>query len=335
MEIPVPVSGDASKADVLRHGVSKGALLLEVRNATVQFGNLTAVRDVSFDLHGGDLLGLIGPNGAGKTTLLRSLASLQPLRRGEIRVQGEPARPGDEHAVRMIGFTPDVPPMYDGMRVGQFLNFIAAGYGLMPEHTAAVSDFWLEKVWLKDKKIQRIGTLSRGMKQRLGIARTMLPNPQIVLLDEPAAGLDPAGRVQFRKLLTDLRDQGKTLIVSSHILSDMEDYCTHIAIMAHGTLMKFGTVREIATGVDDGRCRYTIVLAEPVADLTDRLATIEDLTLVTQERLEMTVEYWSDKAHAAELLRRLVGQNLPVAGFRINNAGLEEAYLRAGIRQVD
>jgi ABC-2 type transport system ATP-binding protein len=335
MKIPVPVSDVEAKADAANPDVTNGALLLEVRNATVQFGNLKAVRDVSFDLHGGDLLGLIGPNGAGKTTLLRALASLQPLRRGEIRVLGEPARPGDEHAVRMIGFTPDVPPTYDAMRVGQFLNFIAAGYGLMPENTAAVVDFWLEKVWLKDKKMQRIGTLSRGMKQRLGIARTMLPNPQIVLLDEPAAGLDPAGRVQFRKLLTDLRDQGKTLIVSSHILSDMEAYCTHIAIMAHGSLMKFGTVREIATGVDDGRCRYAILLAEPVADLADRMATIDELTLVAQERLELTVEYWSDKTRAADLLRRLLEQKLPVAGFSSHRAGLEEAYLRTGIRQVD
>src|ERR1044072_4872725 len=117
-------------------------------------------------------------------------------------------------------------------------------------------DFWLERVWLTEKADQKIKGLSRGMRQRVGIARTLMPNPAVVLLDEPAAGPDPAGRVQFRKLLCELREQGKALIVSSHILSDMEEYCTHIAIMGHGNLMKFGTVREIATGADTGRCRY-------------------------------------------------------------------------------
>jgi ABC-2 type transport system ATP-binding protein len=173
------------------------------------------------------------------------------------------------------------------------------------------------------------------MRQRLGIARTLMPNPQIILLDEPAAGLDPAGRAQFRKLLGDLRDQGKTLIVSSHILSDMEEYCTHIGMMSHGRLVQFGTVREISAGVDDGRCRYTLELAEAVTGLAEILNGVEGVMYVTIERLRVTLEYWSDKARAAELLRELVKQGLPVAGFSANAAGLEEAYLRAGIRQVD
>src|SRR5262249_32380391 len=125
-------------------------------------------------------------------------------------------------------------------------RFIAMGYGITREDTDPVIDMWLEKVWLTDKANQKIKGLSRGMKQRLGIARTLMPNPQVVLLDEPAAGLDPAGRVQFRKLLCDLRDQGKVIIVSSHILSDMEEYCTHVGIMSHGALLQFGTVREIS-----------------------------------------------------------------------------------------
>jgi ABC-2 type transport system ATP-binding protein len=254
---------------------------------------------------------------------------------GTIKILGRPIRPGDEQAARMIGFTPDVPPAYEALTVKQFLTFIAAGYGLMADDVGPQIDFWLEKVWLQDKKNQKVRGLSRGMRQRLGIARTLLPNPQIVLLDEPAAGLDPAGRVQFRKLLADLRDQGKTLIVSSHILSDMEEYCTHAAIMSHGTIMQFGTVREIAAGADDGRCRYTIHLAEPVANVTKLLAEIEGVSAINPERLEITLEYWSDKTRAAELLRELIRLELPVAAFSGNAAGLEEAYLRAGIRQVD
>jgi ABC-2 type transport system ATP-binding protein len=312
-----------------------GSLLLEVEGVTITFGNFTAVQSATFELRAGSLLGLIGPNGAGKTTLLRAIAALQPLSGGQIKVTGRVRKPGDEEAARMIGFTPDVPPCYDALTVGQFLNFVAAGYGITPENTGPIIDFWLEKVWLVDKKKQRVKGLSRGMKQRLGIARTLLPNPQIILLDEPAAGLDPAGRVQFRKLLADLRDQGKTLIVSSHILSDMEEYCTHAAIMSHGNIMKFGTVREIAAGVDDGRSRYTVLLAEPMAKVAELVSEIEGVGKVVAERLEVTLDYWSAKHRAAELLKELVKLGVPVAGFSLNAAGLEEAYLRAGIRQVD
>jgi ABC-2 type transport system ATP-binding protein len=312
-----------------------GARLLHVDHVTVQFGKFTAVREASFTLHAGSLLGLIGPNGAGKTTLLRTIASLQPPTEGEVRILDDVVRPGNEDTARMIGFTPDVPPMYDGLTVRQFLQFVAAGYGMTRENTDPGIDFWLEKVWLTDKKNQRVKSLSRGMKQRLGIARTLLPNPQVILLDEPAAGLDPAGRVQFRKLLADLRDQGKALIVSSHILSDMEEYCTHAAIMSHGAILKCGTVREIAHGSDTGRCRYVVQLSEPSVMAAGAIGEIAEVTHVSAERLEISLEYWAERERAAELLRELVKLQVPVSGFAAMEAGLEEAYLRAGVRQVD
>ena len=327
--------GAAVGRSVGNAGQGYGSVLLELEGVTVTFGKFTAVRDATFTLRAGSLLGLIGPNGSGKTTLLRAIAYLQPMTRGQVKILGEIRKYGDEQAARMVGFTPDVPPAYDALTVLQFLNFIAAGYGLAPENAGPMIDHWLEKVWLADKRKNRVRSLSRGMKQRLGIARTLLPNPQIILLDEPAAGLDPAGRVQFRKLLADLRDQGKTLIVSSHILSDMEEYCTHVAIMSHGQVMRFGTVREIAVGVEDGRCRYTLQLAQPVTQVEAVLSEIEGVRVLLTERLEVTLEYWSDRPRAAELLKQLVARGLPVAGFSVNAAGLEEAYLRAGIRQVD
>ena len=323
-----PVAGNGNPANL-------GSVLLEVENLSVKFGNFTAVNGASFTLRAGSLLGLIGPNGAGKTTLLRAIASLQATTNGTLRILGVTVLRGDENAARMIGFTPDTPSVYQALTVRQFLGFIAAGYGIPSEEVDIRIDFWLEKVWLQDKKHQKIRGLSRGMRQRLGIARTLMPNPQIVLLDEPAAGLDPAGRVQFRKLLADLRDQGKTLIVSSHILSDMEEYCTHAAIMSHGTIMQFGTVREVAAGSDTGTCRYTVELASPVANLKETLEAIPGVKNVVPERLTISLEYASDRADAAVLLRELLQLGLPVSGFRANQVGLEEAYLRAGIRQVD
>src|SRR5829696_4743718 len=248
----------------------------------VEFEAFTAVNDVSLTLRGGNLLGLIGPNGAGKTTLLRALAGIQPLSRGVVRVFGEPLTPPAQHLLRHIGFTPDTPSVYEELSVRDFLRFIAKGYDLAPREAEERIDFWLEKVWLSEKRDVRIKQLSRGMRQRIGIARTLLPNPSLVLLDEPSAGLDPAGRVQFRQLLVNLREQGKALIVSSHILLDMADYCTHIGIMSKGQLVRFGTVAEVASsgGGDATRCRYTITLAHPVAGLERALAEIEGVTQV-------------------------------------------------------
>jgi ABC-2 type transport system ATP-binding protein len=310
------------------------AAIARLRNVRVRFDKLVAVNDVSFDLHPGDLLGLIGPNGAGKTTLLRAMASLQP-HEGDVLIFDQKLRPGTVDLMRHVGFTPDTPPVYEELTVRQFLRFIARGYDMVGSEVDEHIDFWLEKVWLTEKADQKIKQLSRGMRQRIGIARTLLPNPALVLLDEPAAGLDPAGRVQFRQLLCNLRDQGKALVVSSHILSDMEEYCTHIGIMSAGSLVQFGTVRQIASHADATRCRYTVVLAEPVAGLSELLGKIDGTSHVEVNHQSFTLEFSADRRHAAQLLQELVSQKLPVASFTPHAPDLEEAYLRAGIRQVD
>jgi ABC-2 type transport system ATP-binding protein len=306
--------------------------VVAVQNLRVRFGKLLAVRDVSFALPGGTLLGLIGPNGAGKTTLLRAVAGLQPPTRGTIEVLGERLSPDSLH---QIGFTPDVPPTYDELTVRQFLRFVGKGYDLPPSEIRERCDFWLEKVWLTDKADQKVKALSRGMKQRLGLARTLLPNPALILLDEPAAGLDPAGRVQFRQLLADLRDQGKTIVISSHILADMDEYCTHIAIMTAGAVQQFGTVGQITAGHDAGRRRYQITLAHPVADLAAHLAALDGASAVAVERDRATFEFASAPDAAAAALAQLVARRVPISSFAPVAANLEEAYLRAGIRQVD
>jgi ABC-2 type transport system ATP-binding protein len=318
------ISEEAAGADV--------APVVRVTNLRVRFGTLLAVRDVSLSLAGGTLLGLIGPNGAGKTTLLRTIAGLQPATRGTVEVLGERLSPDSLH---QIGFTPDTPSLYDELTIRQFMQFVGKGYDLPPAEIRERTDFWLEKVWLADKADQRIKGLSRGMKQRVGLARTLLPNPALILLDEPAAGLDPAGRVQFRQLLADLRDQGKTIILSSHILADMDEYCTHIAIMSGGAVRQFGTVGQITNGHDAGRCRYVLTLAHPVADLARVLEALEGASGIAVDRDRATFEWGSSREEAAEALARLVGLRIPLASFAPVASNLEEAYLRAGIRQVD
>jgi ABC-2 type transport system ATP-binding protein len=320
--------------DVSDSAPSSG-VLLRVRNARVRFGRTVAVNDVSLDLRGGELLGLIGPNGAGKTTLLRACAGIQPLTGGQIHILDEILESGACPILRHVGFTPDTPAVYEQLTVRQFLEFISRGYDLSHSEMNERIDFWLEKVWLSEKADQRIKSLSRGMRQRVGIARTLIPNPAIILLDEPAAGLDPAGRVQFRQLLTDLREQGKALIVSSHILSDMNQFCSHIAIMAAGRIVQYGTVSQIAEATNGQRCRYALVLAEPIAGIEQIFAELAGISAARFDSDRVTFEYSADRAAAAELLEKLVARRVRVASFAPLAAGLEEAYLRSGIRQVD
>jgi ABC-2 type transport system ATP-binding protein len=309
--------------------------VLSVENAGVLFGKLVAVQSVSFSIGAGQILGLIGANGAGKTTLLRAIAGIQALTWGRVRVLGSDIAFNDSEVLSQLGFTPDTPSFYDGLTVREFLGFVGKGYGLSRADTEDRIEFWLDKVWLSEKSGQKIKTLSRGMRQRVGIARTLLPNPALILLDEPAGGLDPAGRVQFRQLLCDLRDQGKSLIVSSHILADMQDYCTHIGIMARGSMLQFGTVAQVAHHGTNGRCRYTVMMARPVAGLAQILDGIDGVSDTQLDRDRAVFEYGSSRDEAAELLAKLMEQKIPVAAFTANAPGLEEAYLRIGNRQVD
>jgi ABC-2 type transport system ATP-binding protein len=309
-------------------------ILLSVEEVSVSFGPLQAVRNVSMELHRGSLLGLIGPNGAGKTTLIRAIAGLQALSRGHIKIV-DVSLNGNRDVLRQIGFTPDTPPMYEQLTVRQFLEFIGLGYELPKQEVGERIDFWLEKVWLTEKSNQKIKQLSRGMRQRVGIARTLLPNPSVILLDEPAAGLDPAGRAQFRQLLCDLREQGKALIVSSHFLADMDEYCTHIGIMSAGQMVKLGTVAEFSHAAGHERCRYTVLFSKPMPAAVQMLEKVPDVTSVQAGPDQLVLEYGSSREDAAQLLAEMVRLGLPVAGFGANSASLEETYLRWQVKQVD
>jgi len=310
--------------------------LLSLSNVRVFYGDFLAVDGVSFELRAGDLLGLIGPNGAGKTTTLRASAGLQPISAGSVRVLGADVFRDTMRVGHHIGFTPDNPPLYDTLLCEDYLRFIAKCYGLPRSLAEERIDHWLEMLWLTEKKRAKIGELSRGMKQRLGVARTLLPDPHVVLLDEPSGGLDPAGRVQFRRLLADLRDQGKAIIVSSHILADLAEYCTHVAIVGHGRLLRFGTVAQIVS--DQQRVDYEIHLARRIDDLPTRLSRLPVFEQVADLRVDgdlVRFAYEPDREAAARLLRALVEEGLPVAEFRVSRPDLEQAYLRAGVGQVD
>jgi len=309
--------------------------VLDAQNVRVEYGKFVALPDFCLQLSAGQLLGLIGPNGAGKTTSLKAMAGLLPLAAGRVGVLSEPVEPGNTLALSRIGFAPDTPPIYEELTVVDFLRFIGRAYRIGRDMTEERIDYWLEQLWLSDRRSAKIKSLSRGMRQRLTVARTLLPDPALILLDEPAAGLDPAGRVQFRKMLGSLRDSGRALIVSSHILADLHEYCTHIAIMEAGRIRQFGTVAQVVGAKDDNRCLYDLTLARAVPEAAAAIESISGLSNVQIHGRQISFEFEHNDEAAAQLLARLLAAGLPVARFGPIDHDLEQAYLRTGIKQVD
>ena len=309
-------------------------LLLEAKDIRVEFGSLVAVRDVSFELSGGELLGLVGPNGAGKTTLLRALAGLQAPISGTARILGKPVMGEDDVVRQHVGCGPDTPPTYEELTVEQFLRFIAHAYGLTTDLSDERIDFWLEQLWLNEKRHILIKHLSRGMRQRVTLARTFLPQPHVILLDEPLSGLDPAGRIEIRRIFTMLREQQCAMIVSSHILSDLEEVATHIAIIEHGSVLRWCTTEEIQHEHHEHRTyRMTILDGWPAG--SDPFDGFDGVSDVTRSSRQYEFTYSADERKVAALLRKLIEENVRVLSFAVVKTSLEDAYLRAGVKQVD
>jgi len=249
-----------------REGVgTMNDLAIETRGLTKLFGAHAAVDGLDLAVPRGALFGLIGPNGAGKTTTLRMLAGLVEPSRGSIYLDGRPAD-GLRHqnvVHRAVGYMPDFFGVYEDMRSWEYLDFFARCYGVPPARRAQLVDELLELVDLAGKRDADVNTLSRGMKQRLCLAHALVHDPKILLLDEPASGLDPRARLEMRELLLELRSLGKTIVVSSHILPEMEDLCDAIGIMERGRLLASGAVADIERRLGAGRTVRLRVLTPP------------------------------------------------------------------------
>ena len=308
-------------------------VLLAAKSVRVEFGPLVAVRNVSFELSGGQLLGLVGPNGAGKTTLLRVLAGLHAPTRGNAEIMGKSVLGEHELVRHHVGFAPDSPPAYEELTVEQFLHFIAAAYQLSRSEADEAIDFWLENLWLSERRDARIKELSRGMRQRVTLARTFLPRPHVLLLDEPLVGLDPAGRIQLRRVLAMLRNQGCAMILSSHILSDLEEIATHIAIIERGSILRWSETDAMHHEEKERRTFELVVVGN--GSHKALVEAIDGVSHCRQEGSTLIFDYHSDDSQAADLLRQLIQDNVPVVSFTRVKTSLEETYLRSGVKQVD
>ena len=221
-------------------------ITLKTERLTKRFGRSVAVSGVDLEVEQGEIFGLVGPNGAGKTTTLKMLATLLPPSAGDAEIGGHSVR-RDPDAVRsVIGYMPDTFGVYDDMRVWEYLDFFGRCYGLSAGRRRQMIADLLELVDLGEKRGAYVQELSRGMQQRLCLAHALVHDPQVLLLDEPASGLDPRARVELRELLRELRSLGKTIVISSHILPELEELCTSVAIIDHGRVLASGRVDNIA-----------------------------------------------------------------------------------------
>ena len=296
-----------------------------------RYDGTVAVAGIDLAVEPGEIFGLVGPNGAGKTTTMRILATLLRPSSGDAEIAGWSVTRNPDEVRRVLGFMPDVFGVYDDMKVWEYLDFFARCYGIPPAGRRRMIGDLLELVDLADKREAYVQTLSRGMQQRLCLAHALVHDPQILLLDEPASGLDPRARVELRELLRELRSLGKTILISSHILPELEELCTSVAIVDRGQVLAQGRVADIERRLRFGAVLRVRVLADDEG-LDAAVAHFEaDPDVASAMRLEddtIELAFRGDDAAAARLLAAAVSDGLRIVTFARAASDLEELFLQ-------
>lgn len=313
--------------------------LIQTHQLTKQFDDYVAVNQVSLAVHSGEVYGLIGPNGAGKTTLIRLLAMADSPTVGDISIGGQSLVRGEPNAdiKRQIGYLPDDFPLYDDLSVKDYLEYFGQLYYLSPDQLKQRVSEVLALVNLENKRYSIISSLSRGMKQRLSLARTVIHRPRLLLLDEPVSGLDPIARIDYCKTIKRLQSEGITILISSHILSDLEDFCTTIGIMEQGRLVESGRLQSLYRR--EGQQLLIAVLAE---DTRLEIFLQEHPMVTAYEQLadpngggyKLSMTFTGTEADAADLLRALVTEGIRISEFHYTQETLEDIFVRLGYQQT-
>jgi ABC-2 type transport system ATP-binding protein len=300
--------------------------LIETKDLTKRYGDLYAIRGIELDLKEGDLFGFIGPNGAGKTTTMRIIATLLNPTWGEAYVGGYSIYTKPKEIRRLVGYMPDFFGVYDDMTVIEYLEFFAASYRIRGKERRRICDEKLDIVDLDFKRGAYANTLSRGQTQRLGLARVLLHDPQVLLLDQPLSGLDPRARIEMRNLLKRLRGMGKTIIVSSHILPELADICNKIGIIDRGVMNVNADVADVMSLV-----RKNIVLLVRVdGDATAAAKLLEqheDVTEVQDDQGTLTVTLREGALAYSELASTLIENDFKLNMFKEDELSLEAAFM--------
>ncbi|MFP6762261.1 MAG: ABC transporter ATP-binding protein [Planctomycetaceae bacterium] len=318
--------------------------MISVRELRVDYDQFCAVRDISFEVNEGEVYGLIGPNGAGKTSAMRAIVGLLTPTYGDIRIAGIDLRENPLAVGHVLGFMPDFPPVYEDLLVWEFLDLFASSYSIPKPQRLPEIDRWLVEVGLAEKRNEFVGGLSRGMRQRLMLAKTLLPEPRVLLLDEPASGLDPHGRAQMKDIIRNFADNGGAVLVSSHILSEMDEFCTAVGIMERGEMVVDGGVDEISSSPDGSTTTLEIEFLEAdLSELNDHtsLEVFEGILSrnalagkPTRKGRKHIVAFDGGNEEAAELLQQLVTQGVAVCAFSRKRESLEDVFLQVGAKEL-
>lgn len=300
--------------------------MIELQNVTKNYGTLKAVDSVTLNISKGEIFGFIGPNGAGKTTTIKMLATLLVPTSGSILIAGINPEEEPREVRKLIGYMPDFFGVYPDLAVWEYLDFFGAAYHIPESRRPSMIDDVLELTDLTGKKFDLVETLSRGMKQRLCLAKTLLHDPAILLLDEPASGLDPRARIEIREIIKELRKMNKTVLISSHILPELSDFCTSIGIIEKGKLIAAGTLSEIEKRLSGSQV-YRLTAIEPLEIIQAYLK---------EEGLEAGIDgggYLEFACNAAtedvaQLLARLVSKNFRITSFYPVAANLEDLFMK-------
>ena len=307
--------------------------MIKVEGLTKLYGTRFALHNVSFEVPKGEIFGFVGPNGAGKTTTMKILAALLAPTEGRAFVDGVDVLTNQDAVHERLGYMPDFFGVYDQLTVGEYLDFYASCYRQPKQRRQKIVDDLLALVGMTERKGQLVDTLSRGLKQRVCLARALVHDPAVLLLDEPASGLDPRARVEMREILKELQRMGKTIVISSHILPELTELCTMIGIIDHGRMRAVGSVRDVIERLASGRRLRITVIAERDAamEILEPLPAIRQVEMVNGS---IEARYEGDDATAAAILRALTGGGIAVFGFSPLDGGLEDAFLKATSEDV-
>ena len=301
--------------------------MIETKNLTKNYGNLTAVDDLNLTIKDGDIFGFIGPNGAGKTTTMRVLVTLLEPTRGTAFINGLNVTKDGKKVRRLVGYMPDFMGVYDDLKVFEYLEFFAAAFGIERKKRKSIVEGVLELTDLEPKKSATVDSLSRGMQQRLGLARVLIHDPKVLILDEPASGLDPRARIEIRELLRELKRMGKTIMISSHILSELEEICDHVGIIEHGKLIFSGTMEEIRPRLGI-QSKVRVRVANHQDKAIELLSALPQVRQVQALGDEIAITFHDGQDSDGIVARTLVKANFDIISIQPERLKLDDAFLQ-------
>lgn len=306
--------------------------MIETRGLVKRYGDLTAVNNLSLQVPRGAIYGFAGPNGAGKTSTMRILTTLMLPTSGQAFVAGHEVTRDPRMVRRLIGYMPDFFGVYEDMKVWEYLDFFAACYDVPESDRPGMINDLLELVDLNHRREDMVDKLSRGMKQRLCLARTLVHDPQVLILDEPASGLDPRARIEIRELLVELARMGKTVFFSTHILADVSEICTHIGIIEAGQLVIQGRMEDVRRQLMSNR-EAVVTLLDRAEDARAVLAAIPGVIEVLdmpddQRRKRLRVQFNGADQMMSEMVQALAAQGIPVVNFSETEHDLETVFMK-------